>query len=50
MLCPLSSDTDVVGSGEVSAALCRGCRCGPECGAVRNVLVIEMDIIIEYLQ
>lgn len=50
MLCPTSSDTNVVGSDEISATLHRGCRCGPECGVVGNVLVMEMDINIEYLQ
>lgn len=50
VLCPVPSYTDVVGSGEISVALCSCCRCGPECDAVGNVLVMEMDVIIDYLQ
>lgn len=49
MLHPAPSDTAVVGRAEISMALHRNCRCGPERGAVGDVLAMDKDIIT-YLQ
>lgn len=45
MLHPAPSDTGVVGRAEVSMALYRNCRCGPEHGAVGGVLAMDKDIM-----